>query len=205
MFVKLVFLLISFISLSVAASAQKTNNGATLPIVNGRATYLPKPDYPPEAKDFCAGGKVEIKVLISEKGDVLKAKATSGDELLRDVSVEAVKKAKFAPTSEFPVKIEGIVVYNFPPEKKCMFVGVVNKKAKFIPKPEFPKSCRCAGSVIVQIIIDFSGKVLKARAVSGNPLLRAAAVKSALKATFPPTLIDTNQQFYVRGLLIYKF
>ena len=36
-------------------------------IVNGKATYLPQPNYPQEAKDFCASGKVKVEVLIDEK------------------------------------------------------------------------------------------------------------------------------------------
>ena len=205
MFVKLIFLLIFLFISSFAIEAQKTVDSVKVGIVNGKATYLPKPDYPQEAKDFCAGGKVEIEVLIGENGNVIKAKAISGDKLLRDVSVEAVKKAKFSTTSEFPVKTEGIIVYNFPSEKKCIDAGIVNKKAIFIPKPEFPKSCRCAGNVVVQIIYDQNGKVTKARAVSGNPLLRISAVKSAQKAWFSPPLVETDYQFYVKGLLVYNF
>ena len=169
MVVKFIFSLIFLSVLIVAVNAQKT----VTRIVNGAATYLPKPDYPQEAKDFCASGKVEIEVLIGENGNVIKAKAISGDELLRDVSVKAVKKAKFRFGYDGPlVKVEGIIVYNFPPEKKCIDAGIVNKNATFIPKPEFPKSCRCAGNVVVQIIYDQNGKVTKARAVSGNPRLR---------------------------------
>jgi TonB family protein len=113
-----------------------------LGIINGRATYLPKPEYPPEAKEFCAGGKVEIEVLVNEKGDVIEAKAISGDELLREASVEAVKKAKFTTYNDVgPVKTRGIIVYNFDSlAPKCLDVGTVNNKAIKIPKPKFPKN-----------------------------------------------------------------
>lgn len=206
MFVKLIFLWIFLFASIFTLPAQRKIDGVNRGIINGAATFLPKPDYPQEAKDFCAGGKVEIEVLISEQGDVIEAKAISGDELLRDVSVEAVKKAKFGLFADgVPVKKRGIVVYNFPLERKCIVVGVVNKKAKFIPRPEFPKDCCCAGNVVVQVIIDFNGKVTKARAISGNPLLRISALKSAQKAIFPSTLIDTNEQIYVIGLLVYNF
>ncbi len=205
MIVKLIFLFF-LCALIVAVHAQKTVDGVKRGMVNGAATYLPKPDYPQEAKDFCASGKVEIEVLIGENGNVIRAKAISGDELLRDVSVKAVKKAKFSwMINSKPVKKRGIIVYNFPSEKKCIDAGIVNKKATFIPKPEFPKSCRCAGNVVVQIIYDQNGKVTKARAVSGNPLLRISAVKSAQKAWFSPPLVETDYQFYVKGLLVYNF
>jgi hypothetical protein len=55
------------------------------PIVNGKATKLPKPDYPQEAKASCANGKVEVEVLIGEDGNVIEAKAISGDRLLHNL------------------------------------------------------------------------------------------------------------------------
>jgi len=198
--------LMSASTVIVAVNAQKTVGRVNRGIVNGAATYLPKPEYPQEAKDFCASGKVEIEVLIGENGNVIKAKAISGDELLRDVSVKAVKKAKFRFGYDGPlVKVKGIVVYNFPPVKNCIIAGVINKKAISIPKPDFPKSCRCAGIVKVEVIIDiFSGKVINARTISGNPLLRISAVKSAKKALFSPSMIN-SAPIFIKGLLIYNF
>ncbi len=73
-------------------------------IVNGKATKLPKPDYSQEAKDFCAKGQVEVEVLIGEDGNVLEAKAISGDGLLYASAVEAAKKAKFT-TGHLIVKV----------------------------------------------------------------------------------------------------
>ncbi|HXG85851.1 MAG TPA: energy transducer TonB [Pyrinomonadaceae bacterium] len=111
-------------------------------IVNGKATKLPEPIYSREAKDSCASGEVKVEVLIDENGDVISAKAISGDELLRTSAVEAAKKAKFR-TTHFQVKVRGIVVYNFVLKIKCIEVGIVNKKAKYLSTPIYPKSCRC--------------------------------------------------------------
>src|SRR5262245_46555534 len=111
MFLKISVALILLVILSGVVHSQRTIDGEKLGIVNGKATYLPKPEYPPEAKEFCAGGKVEVKILINENGSVIEAKAISGDELLHDVSVKAVKKAKFSPTPDLAVKVKGIVVY----------------------------------------------------------------------------------------------
>lgn len=176
-------------------------------IVNGKASYLPKPGFTEEAKRFCASGKVEVEVLIDEKGDVPSAKAISGDKLLQESAVNAARKAKFRQIADgVPVKTRGVVIYNFIPEEKCIDVGIVNKKARFIPKPEFPKSCRCSGQVVVQVIIDIlSGKVIQARAISGHPLLRIAAVDSAKQAVFAPTLININRLIYAKGLLFITF
>jgi len=194
---------------NVDGQAKKIARGG---IVNSRATYLPKPYYPQEAKDFCAIGKVEVEILISENGSVIEAKAISGDELLRESAVEAVKKAKFRQVADGkPVKTKGIVVYNFVSENKCIVVGVVNNKARFVPKPQVanlnhPKHFQIKEEqiVTVQIIIDESGKVVRARAISGHPLLRAACENSARQAKFAPSYIN-SLPVKVKALLVYKF
>ncbi len=194
---------------NVYGQAKKIIKGG---IVNGRATYLPQPDYPQAAKDFCASGKVEIAILIGENGNVIEAKAISGDELLLDSAVKAVKKAKFRQVADAkPVKTTGIVVYNFVPEIKCLVVGIVNNKALSIPKPQIPNlnhpkhlQIKTEQIVTVQIIVDESGKVVRARAISGHPLLRAACENSARKAIFSPSFID-GATIKISALLVYKF
>ena len=130
----IIFLLCEFQNVS----AQKKN--ITGGIVNAMASYLPKPDYPQEAKDLCAGGQVRVEVKIIFKageGEVISAKAVSGDELLRKSAKEAALKAKFSPINDANLEtFEGIVVYSFLPEKKCVEGGIVNKKAIYLPKPE---------------------------------------------------------------------
>lgn len=90
-------------------------------------------------------------------------------------------------------------------KQKEIVAGIVNKKAKFIPKPVFPKSCRCSGTVMIQIIVDQSGNVTEAKGISGHPLLQISAIKSARKAKFPSTLVNGGNQFYVKAILVYKF
>ncbi len=180
-------------------------------IINGRAIELPKPDYPQEAKDFCASGQVQVEVLIDENGDVVSAKAISGNEVLQESALEAAKKAKFS-TNHFRVKVEGIIVYNFVPEKKCIVVGIVNKRARILPKPKIanlnkPKHLQIKEEqiVAVQIVVDMNGKVVKAKAISGHLLLRAAYEYAARQAEFAPTLINGGSPFNMKALLIYKF
>lgn len=181
-------------------------------IVNGKATYLPHPDYPQEAKDFCVSGTISVAVEINEKGNVISAKAILGDKLLRQAAVEAAKKAKFNNHGHFRVPvIKGIVIYNFVPEVKCLVVGIVNNKALSIPKPQIPNighpkhlQIKEEQIVTVQIIIDESGKVVRARTISGHPLLRAACENSARQANFSPSFIN-GATIKISALLIYKF
>lgn len=84
-------------------------------VLNGKATSLPKPDFPPAAKAVRASGSVMVQVLVDETGSVVNATAVSGHPLLRQASVEAAKNAKFSPTmlSGKAVKVSGVLTFNF--------------------------------------------------------------------------------------------
>jgi len=93
------------------------------------------------------------------------------------------------------------------PEGAQISGGVLNGKAVSLPQPEFPaiaKSARASGSVTVEITVDETGNVIAAHAVSGHPLLQAAAVRAARQATFSPTRLN-GEPVKVAGVLIYNF
>lgn len=92
----------------------KTVSGGVL---NGKATSLPKPPYPPAARAVRASGAVSVQVLISETGSVISASAVSGHPLLRPAAAAAARSAKFSPTmlSGQAVKVSGVITYNFVP------------------------------------------------------------------------------------------
>ncbi|MBV8856461.1 MAG: TonB family protein [Acidobacteria bacterium] len=85
--------------------------------------------------------------------------------------------------------------------------GVLNGKAISKPQPAYPpvaKAARAAGTVTVQVTVDETGSVVSAEAVSGHPLLRAAAVAAAKQAKFSPTLL-AGKPVKVSGVLTYNF
>jgi TonB family protein len=86
-------------------------------IVNGRAINLVRPAYPKTAREAGASGKVEVRIVFDEKGDVIWAKAMSGHPELRQSAEDAAWKTKFSPTvlSGEPVKTSGILLYDFKP------------------------------------------------------------------------------------------
>ena len=81
-------------------------------VLNGKALYLPKPDYP---SGVDASGTVVVQVTIDEQGNVINAKAVSGPPALQQVCVNAALQARFSPTSLMgePVKVNGVITYNF--------------------------------------------------------------------------------------------
>ncbi|MGH9945963.1 MAG: hypothetical protein ACRD6X_02045 [Pyrinomonadaceae bacterium] len=176
-----------------------------LGIVNGSAAYLPKPIYSSQAELLCADGLVEIEILIGRNGQVLTAKAISGDPLLTEASVIAARKAQFRSHN---IRIRGILSYNFDSFSKCLKrVGLVNQKALSIPKPRLgdiihPSHIRITedDSIYVEVVIDQDGNVLRALATNGHPLLRAPFERSALGAKFPRVLFGPIR---VKATLVY--
>lgn len=93
---------------------ERTASGGVL---NGKATSLPKPVYPRAARSVRASGTVTVQVLIDTDGSIFEASAVAGHPLLRTNAVTAACGSKFLPTilSGQPVKVTGVIVYNFIP------------------------------------------------------------------------------------------
>lgn len=112
----LTFVVLSFVlGLPIAAqtdNAPKVINGG---VINGKAKSLAKPVYPAAAQAVNAEGAVSVQVIVDEAGNISAANAVSGHPLLRQAAVDAALQSKFAPTvlSGQPVKVSGVVVYNF--------------------------------------------------------------------------------------------
>jgi tetratricopeptide (TPR) repeat protein len=86
-------------------------------VVNGKAINLAKPPYPSEARSSRASGMVKVQITINEEGKVIFACAVSGNKLLYEASESAAYQSTFKPTtlSGKPVKVTGVLVYNFVP------------------------------------------------------------------------------------------
>ncbi len=155
------------------------------------------------------------------------------DPSLSEAAVDAAWKTKFPPTllRGEPVKITGKLIYNFDPKSgqdaligdsktemkgvnidgqslgRTVSGGVLNGKATSLPKPEYPataRAVRAGGTVMVKITIGEDGSVVAAEAVSGHPLLQAAATAAAREAKFSPTLLN-GQPVKVSSILTYNF
>lgn len=84
---------------------------------------------------------------------------------------------------------------------------ILNSEARSLPKPNYPtmaKQIRVQGTVAVQVLIDETGKVVSAKALSGHPLLVPESVRAALQARFSPTIIG-EQPVKVSGVITYNF
>lgn len=84
-------------------------------VLNAKATSLPKPVFPEEAKRLKVRGRVTVRVVVDENGKVISAKATDGPAPLRESAEAAARQATFAPTTQdgITVKVTGTLTYDF--------------------------------------------------------------------------------------------
>ncbi|HVG29101.1 MAG TPA: TonB family protein [Pyrinomonadaceae bacterium] len=85
--------------------------------------------------------------------------------------------------------------------------GVLNGKALSLPAPSYPefaRRMRTTGVVAVEVVVDVSGRVIAAKAVSGPESLRAEAESAAMRARFAPTLLS-GQPVKMTGTINYNF
>lgn len=91
--------------------------------------------------------------------------------------------------------------------KRLVEGGVLNGHAVSKPAPSYPNAAKqqgVGGVVVVYIVVDESGKVIKAEALCGHPLLTKAAVDAAQQARFTPTTL-AGAPVKVSGVITYNF
>ncbi|HEY3137286.1 MAG TPA: M56 family metallopeptidase [Blastocatellia bacterium] len=74
-------------------------------------------------------------------------------------------------------------------------------------EPDFPplaKAAQISGAVVVEVTVDESGNVIAARAISGHPLLKDAAVTAARQWQFAPTTVE-DKPVKVVGTVTFNF
>ena len=87
----------------------------TSSVLTSKAISIPKPLYPPLARQIRVEGTVAVQILVDENGRVISAHAVSGHPTLTPAAVEAAYRARFTATllSGQPVKVQGVITYNF--------------------------------------------------------------------------------------------
>ena len=99
-----------------------------------------------------------------------------------------------------------MIIPSFSSENKCVNAGIVNKKALSLAKPVIDAGIKFDREtiIVVNVLIDESGKVVRARTSTDlHPSLRTALENAARQAIFPPTLIN-GAQVKIKGVIVYK-
>jgi protein TonB len=97
--------------------------------------------------------------------------------------------------------------YNVPPSIQRVSGGVLAGRALHRAQPPYPLEARqlnVEGEVIVEVTVSAEGKVESARAISGPPELRDAAVEAARQWTFTPTTLN-GEPVRIVGTIKFAF
>jgi hypothetical protein len=95
---------------------------------------------------------------------------------------------------------------NLPP-RAPITGGILNGKAIKLAKPSYPRAARetgASGTVQVRVVIDETGKVIYAKAMSGHPDLWKVSEDAASQSEFSPTKL-AGQPVKVSGFIQYNF
>lgn len=103
--------------------AQAKDNGFVIgdkySFLNGEVTEMVRPVYRKAARDAGAVGLVQVEVLIDPNGEVISAKARTGNALLHPEAEKAALATKFNKPSLYgkPAKAFGFIVFRFGTEE----------------------------------------------------------------------------------------
>lgn len=86
-------------------------------LLEGSVIKKRMPTYPAMARSMNAYGNVEVRIVISEAGQVIEATAISGHPALRSTAVDAARQWVYKPSTldSVPIKVETVLVFTFNP------------------------------------------------------------------------------------------
>lgn len=135
---------------------------------------------------------------------ILRGVETDEDELR--ASVEEHERWRNACT---PEDISAVHDYFHPPANQII-VTSCNAAARpplNLAAPQYPKlaqAARISGKVVVQVLIDETGRVIYSDALTGHPVLAPAALKAACQVRFKPFTLG-GIPVKTSGTLTYNF
>jgi TonB family protein len=90
-------------------------------IVAGRLIREEDPSYPKEARKQNLQGKVAVVVMIEENGKIGNPTVVSGDRILVDATLKAVRKWRFEPFTQqgYAISVQQNLVFDFAPGQKA--------------------------------------------------------------------------------------
>jgi TonB family protein len=92
-------------------------------------------------------------------------------------------------------------------EQKPTYDPKLGERIEEKPSPQYPSEARAAaisGEVVLQVVVDESGQVIRAAVVSNLPLLAEAALEAAYRARFAPAE-RMGKAVKVTGVITYQF
>ena len=124
-----------------------------------------------------------------------------------DFKMNPTTGAKFRKAGASPALVAAIGKAYLPGTTAPVAGDVSDARAIGRPQPPYPaiaRAGRISGTVEVEVVVDESGKVIWAEAVSGHPLLMQSAVAAARQWVFEPMKLR-GQPVKFTGLITFNF
>jgi TonB family protein len=190
--------------LASAVSAQQTD--APRPkklrvsqrVMAGQLIHRVEPEYPEAAKAQGISGVVIVQLQIDSEGHVAQTNIVSGDPLLTEAAVNAIKQWQFKPYTldGEPVEVETTASVRVGlPQMLRVSQGVMEGNVVRKVNPVYPVEARAAriqGDVILEVTISREGDVSHLAVISGHPLLADAATNAVKQWKYKPYLLNGN-------------
>jgi hypothetical protein len=99
-----------------ALPPQRNTSGKGIPVVSGdlrgKALVLPEVDAPSKLTEPVT---ISVRIKVDRQGRVYSARATGGDEQLREAALQSARKAEFSTQDLSPRGTQGTITYTFKP------------------------------------------------------------------------------------------
>jgi len=201
-----------YLDASMAKMVEPAGNSAPAPVSSVKTADVGSQSKP-DSREVKPGANSALSANHAEGEKVAAALPvpTSSLDKLKLSSTQPVTADFRSATVETSRKVV-VVSDNAPPPAprpllKPVSGGVLNGMALSLPSPSYPdlaRRMRQAGMVEVEVVVDETGKVISARALSGPTSLRDVAVQAAYRARFSPTKLS-GQPVKVTGQINYNF
>lgn len=193
------------------AANDREQQFATRTVISINTPYHSDRVAPEDAKDVSARKPVEIASFNSDPKVIGgPAKPNYGDgrgDGNRRVGPSVEENGTTVPPP--PARVTPAPAPAPPRESKPVRLSseILVGKAISKPAPQYPTIAKAAGvqgPVVVQVLIDENGRVVSAKVTSGHPLLQQAALQTAYRWKFSPTVL-TGTPVKVTGVVTYNF
>jgi TonB family protein len=178
-------------------------------IAMGNLIEVVTPQYPDEARQQHSTGKVVLQILIDNEGKVKDASVLTGDALLSNAALTAVKQWKFRPylLKDEHVEVETTATVEYTadppfvitpkpfqgPRKVRVSQGVLEKSIVRRVEPQYPSEAKAnhiQGDVLIDATIDTKGNIARLNVIKGDPVLAKAAVEAVRQWKYTPYSIQ---------------
>ena len=191
--------------------------------LNSRAYFCESPQFPNAARKAKQKlVKSKVVVTVGQYGGLLDATTIEGDPAFRAEVYKSLGSMNFRQSYFMgkPIRIEGTLYFTQNPENTIVCRetsqeleipavidgGVLNEFANVCEVPEFPADAKNSGlksvEAKIRVTVDEKGNVIEAKPLEGHPSFSQKAAESAMKATFPKSLI-AGKPVKVGGILVF--